>query len=68
MIERYYHSHWRKCPVCGKEFYLAPENVYKLVIKEKKVHFCSWTCYRKAQKALEAKQNTQKKYKKRDEL
>ena len=51
----------RKCPVCGKEFIMPPENVYKLVVKGKVVHYCSYTCFRVIQKRLESR----KKYRRR---
>lgn len=44
-----------KCPVCGKEFIPATENIYKASIKGRTKHLCSWTCYRKIQRAKEAK-------------
>lgn len=43
----------RKCPVCGKPFILPPENTYKLIIKEKRVDYCSYTCFRVEQKKQE---------------
>ena len=42
-----------KCPVCGKMFILPVENIYKLKIKEKTYHYCSYTCFRTIQKELE---------------
>lgn len=49
----YLESKKRKCPVCGKEFYLPPENVYKLRLDGKhRVDFCSYTCFRVEQKKL----------------
>lgn len=43
----------RECPICGeKKFVLDPsEYVYKIGCK----YYCSWTCYRKAQKEMESK-------------
>lgn len=64
--------HWleynrdRVCPVCGKKFLMPLEkNVYRMKIDGKVVDYCSWTCYRKGQAALERKKqymtrNTQK--------
>ena len=43
----------RICPICGKEFILPCENVYKLIIKGRTKHYCSYTCYRVAQKEIE---------------
>jgi YHS domain-containing protein len=45
----------KECPICGKTFYPAPEHLYKLVIKGKTYHYCSYTCYRVDQKKLERK-------------
>ena len=45
----------RKCPVCGKVFIVAPENIYKLEIDKKKQDLCSYTCYRVIQKRQERK-------------
>ncbi len=39
-----------KCPLCGKEFVCHDQSVYKLRYKNKFLTFCSWTCYRKAEK------------------
>lgn len=44
-----------KCFVCGKEFILPPENVYKVNIKGRDQHLCSWSCLRSFQRAKEAK-------------
>lgn len=48
----------RECPICKeKKFVVDPsEYVYKIDHK----YYCSWTCYRKAQKILE-EQRTKKK-------
>lgn len=43
----------RKCPVCGKEFLLPPENIYRLKVKRKYVDYCSYTCFRVIQKEQE---------------
>lgn len=43
----------RKCPVCGKEFLLPPENTYRLKVKGRYRDFCSYTCYRVIQKQQE---------------
>ena len=43
----------RKCPVCGKEFLLPPENTYRLKVKGRYRDFCSYTCYRVIQKKQE---------------
>lgn len=41
-----------KCPICGKIFYPYPGHVYKLKNKKNKhiIKYCSWSCYRAAQK------------------
>lgn len=44
----------RVCPVCGKEFLVAPENVYRLLIKGNQIDYCSYTCYRVVQKEIES--------------
>ena len=38
------------CPVCGKMFIPAPLHAYKS--PKTRVKYCSWTCYRKAQKTF----------------
>lgn len=35
----------RVCPVCGKRFLLPVSNLYKLTIRGKVEHYCSYTCY-----------------------
>lgn len=45
-------SDQKECPMCGKMFIVPVENVYKLVVKGKTKHFCSYTCFRKMQKRL----------------
>ena len=45
------------CPVCGKLFYPTYQYTYKLVIKNKTINYCSYKCYRKVQKELEANTN-----------
>ena len=47
---------FRKCFVCGKEFILAPENIYKVRIKGRVRHLCSWGCLRVLEKQKEAKE------------
>lgn len=55
---------WGECALCGKVFIRPPETIYKLVIKEnnkpRKVYFCSYNCYRVAQKQKEENQNKTK--------
>lgn len=52
----------RVCPVCKKKFLLPLDrNVYRLIVKGKKVDYCSYTCYRTIQK----RQERGKKYKNR---
>ena len=36
------------CPICKKEFIHNPMSIYKLTINNKRVHYCSYTCWRKA--------------------
>lgn len=45
----------RKCFVCGKEFILAPENIFKVLIEGKVKHLCGWNCLRKLEREKEAK-------------
>ena len=44
----------RKCPVCGKEFLLSQYNIYKTVYRGKRRDYCSYTCFRVAQKIIES--------------
>lgn len=37
-----------KCPKCGKTFIKPVENIYRLTIKGKTKHYCSYSCWRKA--------------------
>ena len=50
----------RKCPVCGKAFLKAPENIYKLTVKGVVTHYCSYTCYRAVQKRQERGKKTRR--------
>ena len=43
-----------KCPICGKNFIIPPENIYKFTVNGKLQHYCSYTCYRKVQKERES--------------
>ena len=43
------------CPICGKLFIRPAENIYKMTVEEKLVHYCSYTCFRVVQKEREAK-------------
>lgn len=36
------------CPVCGKWFIKPVENIYKVKIRGKLKHCCSYSCWRKA--------------------
>ena len=45
----------RKCPICGKDFVLAPCNIYKLTVDGKIKNFCGWNCMREQEKENEAK-------------
>lgn len=51
-----------KCPVCGKVFILPPENVYKIIKRQKRYDFCSYTCFRVAQKADERSKKIKRSY------
>lgn len=44
-----------ECPVCGQMFMLAPCNIYKVTIKGKVKHLCSYSCMRKLEREKEAK-------------
>ena len=53
------------CPICGKTKVLAygtdmREYVYKLTIKNKTTYYCSYHCFRAAQKAEEERRAAQK--------
>lgn len=41
-----------KCDVCSKEFIEAPASIYKIKVKDKVQHCCSYHCYRKRLKEL----------------
>lgn len=43
----------RKCPVCGKNFVVPPNTVYKIKIRSITKTYCSYTCFRKVQKQQE---------------
>lgn len=49
-----------RCPICGKEFIPAPENIYKVIMGARTEHFCSWGCYRIVQKQREAEKKARK--------
>lgn len=50
------------CPICGKTKALSPcVNADKYVYKINYTYYCSYTCYRAAQKAKEAKKQTRRK-------
>ena len=36
----------RKCHACNKEFIPSSQHLYKLVKNNKKLWFCSYTCWR----------------------
>jgi hypothetical protein len=36
------------CPICNKEFLHNAQSIYKLNKKNKIIHYCSYTCWRKA--------------------
>lgn len=45
-----------KCEMCGKEFECTKDYVYKIAKKthsERYYYYCSYTCFRKAQKEKE---------------
>ena len=44
---------FRKCCVCGREFPLQSESVYKLIVKRRVKHICSWGCKRVLERKLE---------------
>lgn len=50
--ERYFK---KTCCVCKKLFFSTPEWVYKKRVRTKTIYYCSWTCYRKTEKAQEEK-------------
>lgn len=43
----------KTCIVCGKEFILSAENIYKVRIRGRVKHMCSWTCVRSYEKEKE---------------
>lgn len=51
----------RKCAICGKEFDARKEYVYKKETKNKTIKwYCSYSCYRKAEKNDKSKKNVKK--------
>lgn len=48
------------CDVCKKQFIPAPAHMYKLYVNRRVQIYCSYTCYRKAQKELENKKGKNK--------
>ena len=54
----------RKCPVCGKEFILSAENIYKARIKGEVKHLCSWGCVRELEREKEAEKKSKEEAKK----
>ena len=60
MEKKYYNpdhtwTNQRYCPICGKEFYITAWDSWVYRIDHK--YYCSWTCYRKAQKTKKVKKN-----------
>ena len=49
-----------RCPVCDKEFILAPKNIYKAYIGGKVRNLCGWNCMREAEREQEAKKRKSK--------
>ena len=48
----------RVCPICGKQFIIhdLQDYTYKMTLNKKDIqYYCSWTCYRKAEKERESK-------------
>lgn len=43
----------RICPVCKKEFIMAPEHIYKIKTKTGEKKVCSWHCVRDWEKQHE---------------
>lgn len=35
-----------KCSRCGKQFIKYPQHLYKLIKNNKKLYYCSYTCWR----------------------
>ena len=40
---------YRKCPICDKMYILPTENLYRLTVNGKRIDYCSYTCWIKAQ-------------------
>ena len=49
-----------KCPVCGKEFNYYHQHVYKRIVNNRTVHYCSYTCFRKSEKEIEEKRKNKR--------
>ena len=52
----------RKCPICGKEFTLAPCHIYKATVNGRVKPLCSYSCVRKLEKEREAKKKPKEDY------
>lgn len=50
---RYEDKRERKCPICGKTYIKAFENIYKTRKGTSWEHYCSYTCYNKALRKIE---------------
>jgi hypothetical protein len=49
-----------KCPICGKNFVIPPNTVYRIKIGNSIKTYCSYTCFRVEQKRQESKRQKRK--------
>ena len=61
----------RFCAICGREFYMQDNSTYLYQFRGHQAGqptewFCSWTCYRKAEKARTEKARAEKARKERE--
>ena len=47
-------SEFLTCDICGKQFLKVYNSIYETTFQGKKCHFCSYTCFREAQKVQES--------------
>jgi hypothetical protein len=45
------------CAECGRQFIPAASSMYKLRIKDRVRHYCSYTCYTKAKNRKQSKKD-----------
>lgn len=48
-----------KCPVCGKNFIIPIETVYKRKTPHDTKYYCSYSCFRKGEPKVKKKRSTE---------